>query len=127
MKSYKTIIDENREWIDETFKAVDKKLSAVAVRSRDKIVDGVGPDGKTHKSVPPSAWTSGFWGGMNVLMYEHTKNEEYLKTAKRSEEMLDEALGDFEGLYHDVGFMWYLSSGAKYRLTGDKGSKIRCS
>lgn len=125
MKSYKKILEENRAWVDETFAAVDKKLSAVAVRSRDKLVDGVGPDGKTHKSVAPAAWTSGFFGGMNVLMYEHTKNEEYLKTAKRSEELLDEALADFERLYHDVGFMWHILSGALYRITGDEGSKRR--
>jgi unsaturated chondroitin disaccharide hydrolase len=125
MKSYKTIIDENREWIDETFRAVDKKLSAVAVRSRDKIVDGVGPDGKTHKSVSPAAWTSGFWGGMNVLMYEHTKNEDYKLSALRIEEKQDKAFEDVTGLHHDVGFMWHILSGANYRLTGDRVARNR--
>ncbi len=124
MKSYKKLIEENRTWIDETFLKVDKKLSKVAVRSRDKLVDGVDENG-VHKSVSPSAWTSGFFGGMNVLMYEHTKNEEYLKTAKRSEELLDAALADFESLYHDVGFMWHILSGALYKLNGDENSKRR--
>ena len=125
MKTYNEIIAENRAWAEQTFSKVDKKLSAVTLRSRDKLVDGVGPDGKTHKSTRPEFWTSGFWGGMNVLMYEHTKNEEYLKTAKRSEELLDVALSNFEGLYHDVGFMWHILSGALYRLTGDEKSKVR--
>ncbi len=125
MKSYKELLSENRAWAEETFQKVDKKLSAVTIRSRDKLVDGVGEDGVTHKSVPAIAWTSGFFGGMNVLMYEYTKNEEYLKTAKRSEELLDCALADFEGLYHDVGFMWHILSGALYRLTGDEKSKTR--
>ena len=125
MKNYKELLEENKAWVDETFAKVDKKLSAVTLRSRDKLVDGVGEDGVTHKSVHPLAWTSGFWGGMNVLMYEYTKNEDYLLTAKKSEEMLDEALGNFEKLYHDVGFMWHILSGALYRLTGDEGSKRR--
>ncbi len=125
MKSYNELLLENKAWIEETFAKVDKKLSAVTLRSRNKLVDGVGPDGVTHKSTEPSNWTSGFWGGMNVLMYEYTKNEDYLITAKKSEEMLDEALANFEELYHDVGFMWHILSGALYRLTGDEGSKRR--
>ncbi len=125
MKNYKELLDENRAWIEETFKKVDDKLSAVTIRSRDKLVDGVDAQTGTHKSTPPENWTSGFWGGMNVLMYEYTKNEEYLKTAKRSEELLDVALSDFEELYHDVGFMWHILSGALYRLTGDESSKRR--
>ncbi|MBQ7363265.1 MAG: glycoside hydrolase family 88 protein [Clostridia bacterium] len=125
MKNYKELLKENRAWIEETFKKVDKKLSRVAVRSRDKLVDGVGEDGVTHKSINPLAWTSGFFGGMNVLMYEYTKNEDYLLTAKRSEELLDVALANYEALYHDVGFMWHILSGALYRITGDESSKRR--
>ena len=125
MKNYKELLIENKAWIEETFAKVDNKLSKVTLRSRDKLVDGVGADGVTHKSVLPLAWTSGFWGGMNVLMYEYTKNEDYLLTAKKSEEMLDEALANFEALYHDVGFMWHILSGALYRITGDEKSKRR--
>ena len=125
MKNYKEILEENRAWAEETFKKVDAKLSKVTIRSRDKLVDGVGEDGVTHKSVNPKGWTAGFFGGMNVLMYNATKNEEYLKTARRSEELMDVALNDYPTLHHDVGFMWHILSGALYRLTGDEGSKTR--
>lgn len=124
MKNYNEILRENIEWVKDTFRKVDEKMSLVTLRSRDKLADGVDKDG-VHKSVPARAWTSGFWGGLNVLLYNHTKNEEYLKTALRSEQMLDEALMDFRGLYHDVGFMWHILSGALYRLTGDEKSKNR--
>lgn len=124
MKNYDEILRENIEWVKDTFRKVDEKMSLVTLRSRDKLADGVDKDG-VHKSVPARAWTSGFWGGLNVLLYNHTKNEEYLKTALRSEQMLDEALMDFRGLYHDVGFMWHILSGALYRLTGDEKSKNR--
>ena len=56
------------------------------------------------------------------LMYNETRNEEYKKTAERSEELLDSALKDYKSLHHDVGFMWHLTSGANYRLTGNQES-----
>ncbi len=124
MKNYNEILNENIEWARETFRKVDEKMSKVTLRSRDKLADGVDENG-VHKSVRPASWTSGFWGGLNVMLYNYTKNEEYLKTALRSEQMLDEALMDFKGLYHDVGFMWHILSGALYRLTGNEKSMNR--
>lgn len=124
MKTYEQQLGEIQAWANETFLKIDKKLSAVTLRSRDKLADNVDECGN-HKSVHPHSWVSGFWGGLNVLMYERTKNEEYLKTARRSEELLDEALFDFEKLYHDVGFMWHILSGGLYKLTGDERSKNR--
>jgi unsaturated chondroitin disaccharide hydrolase len=71
-------------------------------------------------------WTNGFWGGLNALLYKHTGNEEYFKTLSRSEELLDEVFRTYcHRLGHDVGFLWQLTSGAKYRLTGDEESKKR--
>ena len=124
MKNYSEILNENKEWARATFDKVNEKMSKVTLRSRNKLSDGVDANG-VHKSVRPSTWTSGFWGGLNVLLYNYTKNEEYLKTALCSEEMLDEALMDFKGLYHDVGFMWHILSGALYRLTGNEKSMNR--
>ena len=124
MKNCKELLNENIDWVRDTFGKFDEKLSKVTLRSRDKLADGVDQDG-VHKSVRAAVWTSGFWGGLNIMMYNHTKNEEYLKTALRSEELLDEALMDFKGLYHDVGFMWHILSGAIYRVTGDERSMNR--
>lgn len=124
MKNYNQIIAENRAWAEETFKKIDAKFSKVTLRSRNKLADGVDSRG-IHKEVAPEIWTSGFWGGLNHLLYDYTKNEDYLKTAQRSEELLDPALYDFKGLYHDVGFMWHILSGANYRLHGDEKSKNR--
>ena len=114
------------EWINTTWDKLDKKLSRVAIKSRDKIpyttVNGV-HDNK--HAVRPSFWTNGFFGGLMWVMYLGTKNEEYKKTAIRQEELLDDAFMDFDGLHHDVGFMWDITSGINYRLTGDKDSKRR--
>ena len=121
-----TIITQNKEWIDATWAKVDEKLSRVAVKSREKLPyttkDGVHDDKKGNAV---TWWTNGFWGGMMWLMYEATGNEEYKKTAERSEELLDAALRQVKQLHHDVGFMWHLTSGANYRLTGNEASLTR--
>ena len=85
-------------------------------------VNGV-HDNKAETNV--NWWTNGFWGGMMWLMYEATGNEEYRKTAERSEELLDDALKNNKKLDHDLGFLWHLTSGANYRLTGNQASCIR--
>ena len=124
MKNVKELLEENKQWIEETFKKVDAKLSKVTVRSRDKIVDGVNANGE-HKVRRPNAWTAGFWGGLNYMLYEYTKNEDYLATARSNEAQMDAGLANYGALHHDVGFMWHILSGANYRLTGDEKSKVR--
>ncbi|MBR2466821.1 MAG: glycoside hydrolase family 88 protein [Clostridia bacterium] len=124
MKSYKTLLEENRAWAEETFKKIDAKMSEMTIRSRDKIPDGVTEDG-FHKEKSITWWTNGFWGGLNWLLYNYTKNENYMLTAKSSEKKMDEALAQYEKLHHDVGFMWHILSGASYQLTGDKDSRTR--
>jgi len=124
MKNYNQLFSENLEWAKQTFAKLNKKAAVMAVRSRDKIADGVDENGM-HISTVPDDWTSGFWGGMNALLYEYTKNEEYLKTAQNVEKKIDEALANFDVLHHDVGFMWHILSGVLYRVTGDKGSRVR--
>lgn len=117
-----SIVVNHQEWIDKTWEKIDKKLSRVAIKSRDKIpyttINGV------HDDMSGSAdwWTNGFWGGMMWLMYERTGNEEYKITAERAEKLLDNGMKDFKKLHHDVGFMWHIVSGANYRLTGNEES-----
>ena len=123
----KNVIAQNQAWIDATWEKVDKKLSRTAVKSRNKIpyttINGEHDDKSDDTHV--DCWTNGFWGGMMWLMYNETGNEEYRKTAERSEELLDNALKQFKKLHHDVGFMWHLTSGANYRLTGNEASCVR--
>ncbi|MCL2804634.1 MAG: glycoside hydrolase family 88 protein [Treponema sp.] len=70
-------------------------------------------------------WTNGFWPGMLWIMYNASKEEKYLLTARAVQERLDASLAGFEGLHHDVGFMWMLSSVLDFRLTGDKTARTR--
>ena len=124
MKNVQELLCENKAWIEETFKQIDDKMKVVTVRSRDILADGVDANHR-HIGKHPNGWTSGFWGGLNYLLYEYTKNEEYLKTARNIEQKMDVALGNFMALHHDVGFMWHILSGANYKLFGDEKSKVR--
>lgn len=123
----KDVIKQNQTWIDETWAKVEKKLAHTAVKSRNKIpyttVDGVHNDRAAEGAF--LAWTNGFWGGTMWLMYLATGNEEFRKTAERQEELLDAGFQNYAGMHHDVGFMWHLTSGANYRITGNKASAAR--
>ena len=125
----KNVIAQHQNWIDATWEKVDKKLSQTAVKSREKIpyttVNGEHDTNIDKIGKGITWWTNGFWGGMMWLMYEATGNEEYRKTAERSEELLDDALRQYKTIHHDVGFMWHLTSGANYRLTGNEASAVR--
>lgn len=118
--------EENQKWVNDTWDKIEKKLSRTAIKSRYKMpyttVKGTHDD-KKEKDI--TWWTNGFWGGTMWLMYEATGNEEFKKSAECSEEILDGALLRYKRLHHDVGFMWHLTSGANYRLTGNEVSGAR--
>lgn len=126
MKEFLT--DEQLNWVDETWKRVEEKLSVVAVRSRDKIPSW--SDNWMHddcKGNGISCWSNGFWPGMMWLMYAATKDDRYRETAEHIEDLLDVAFMNYYKFSHDMGFVWRISSGANYQLTGNEKSKIRQS
>lgn len=126
MFDFKKATERDKEFINNTWEKLDKKLSVVAERSRDKIpytsINGTHTD---HAEKNICWWTNGFWGGLMWLMYIGTKNDTYKISAERNEELLDGAFKAFWGLHHDVGFMWHLTAGVNYRLTGNENSKVR--
>lgn len=122
---FERLMDYNAEWIETVWNKLDEKLSIIAVKSRDKLpytaINGVHDDNKES----PLNWTNGFWGGLMWLMYIGTGKECYKITAENSEKLLDNAFNRMEEWHHDVGFMWHLTSGINYRLTGNVSSKNR--
>ena len=70
-------------------------------------------------------WTNGFWPGEMWEMYRLTGEESYRQEAERAENMLDAAFVEYDSLHHDVGFMWLISSGADFRMTGNDQSRKR--
>lgn len=114
-----------RAWVDQLLKKMDEKSAYGLSQAQD--LPGIPysvKDGKwTNRHI--SWWTNGFWPAQMWLMYLETGKDIYREEAKRTEDMLDEALRDFEHLHHDVGFMWQISSGVQYALTGDEQSRKR--
>ena len=73
-----------------------------------------------------SWWTGGFWPGLMWQLYAASKDEFFLEEARRAEALLTAELRRFTRLNHDVGFMYLLSCGADYRLTGNEQSRVDC-
>lgn len=66
-------------------------------------------------------WTNGFWTGMLWLSYEWTGQEKFLKQAMKNIESFQERLNNHFVLdHHDIGFLYSLSAGAGYKITGSQ-------
>lgn len=113
------------DWIKEAAKQIQEKLSYVAKRNAHKVPyttkNGVFDDWTDNITW----WTNGFWGGMMWQLYHVTKDKLYQEIAKELEEKLDRNLMDPEGMDHDSGFKWLLTSVANYRETGNEESHRR--
>ena len=70
-----------------------------------------------------SWWTGGFWPGLMWQLFVMTKDEFFKEEARRAEDMLTAEFRNFTYLNHDVGFMYLLSCGADYKLTGCRQSR----
>ena len=121
------LTNEAKAWAGETFEKIKTKIFAQNQRM-GQMIPYVPRNGRYSDLDAPDGinwWTNGFWAGILWQMYHATKEESYRITAENIEKRLDEALTGFEGLHHDVGFMWLHTSVANYRLTGNMDSRRR--
>lgn len=111
---------------NEIMNKVENKMDSVIPRNLGKIPysskKGVYDDKKEENI---SWWTNGFYAGELWQLFQFSHKVIYKENAEAIEVLLDQALIDFEGLHHDVGFMWMLTAVADYRLTGNKKSRKR--
>lgn len=126
----KAVGSSNQKWLDQVYEKLLVKMKAECERIGTNIPYTTGKDGKyfdvaTTPGMGMKYWTNGFWPGMLWQMYEATGDEAYRETAVGVEDRLNEALVDFEGLYHDVGFMYLLSAVANFRKTGNQEARRR--
>ena len=106
-------------------KKIVSKVKAEAERLGTAIPYIPAEDGRYKDADSIYWWTNGFWAGLLWQLYHATGEEIFRKTAQSSEDRLDEALNGFENIDHDAGFIWLHTSGANYRLTGNKRSERR--
>ncbi|MGV3763435.1 glycoside hydrolase family 88 protein [Parapedobacter sp.] len=102
---------------------VDKQL-ADAVTQIKVLADSVPTDrlprtfqGDSSVFSNTSWWTSGFYPGSLLYLYEYSGDEELLELAKDKLSILEKE--KYNKGTHDLGFMLYCSFGNALRLTGD--------
>ena len=122
----------DQQWLEQVLEKISIKMKVVRERSKEKMpakaLDGVHDDKRVGNYTQDDGinwWTNGFWAGILWQMYHYTKDERYREIASQTEIWLDEAFHHYNGLHHDVGFMWLPSSVAHYRLTGEAMSRTR--
>ncbi|MGM7723201.1 glycoside hydrolase family 88 protein [Metabacillus sp. Hm71] len=113
----------NLEWVDEAWSKVNSKIDRTSKKIGANFphasVNGI------YQLEEPSWWTAGFWPGLLWLVYRDSKDESLKKIAEQCEEKLDKVITDYYRLDHDMGFMWTLTSVARYKLLGEEDSKRR--
>ena len=117
----------DKEWAERVFEKLKTKIEAECSRLGD-VIPYISKDGRYHDLETSEGiywWTNGFWGGLLWQMFHAVGDETYRTSAEGVERRLDEALEGYEGLHHDVGFMWLHTAVADYRLTGNKDSRRR--
>lgn len=118
----------NEQWLDDVYDRLLVKMEAECARVGITI-PFVPRDGRyfdvENTPLGIGFWTNGFWAGMLWQMYHATGSEPYRQAAEGVEERLDAVLKSFDGVDHDAGFLFLLSSVADYRKTGKKESRRR--
>ncbi|MFD2215751.1 glycoside hydrolase family 88 protein [Metabacillus endolithicus] len=113
----------NQMWVNEAWEKVHIK-----VKKTSEKIGATFPHASVNGSYQleaPSWWTAGFWPGLLWLLYRETKENSFKEIAEQCEEKLDSVITDYYKLDHDMGFMWTLTSVARYKLLGEEDSKRR--
>lgn len=113
----------HKEWAQQTMKRITDKL-AVTVKEIGPRFPHAAKE-REYDERNASWWTNGFWPGILWLAYQYTNDETFSSVACEVEEKLDEVLDGYVDVDHDAGFLWMLSAGANYKITGNQASRIR--
>lgn len=119
------VLQANKTFIQGTWEKIEFKIAVTSERIKDSMPytthNGTYDDWQTDIDW----WTNSFWTGILWQIYSTTKQESYKSYAQSMEAKMDEVLYGYDGLHHDVGFMWLLSSVKNYELTGDDKARKR--
>ncbi|MFF2446406.1 glycoside hydrolase family 88 protein [Neobacillus sp. NPDC058068] len=112
-----------QQWVNEAWEKVMKKIERTS-KSIGANFPHASENGK-YVLEEPYWWTAGFWPGLLWQVYRDTKDESIKQLAEECEEKLDSVRNAFYKLDHDMGFMWTLTSVARFKLLGSEDSKRR--
>ena len=114
-----------KEWAASIAEKIMKKVTISAERSKDKVpfmtINGLFDDWTDRISW----WTNGFYAGQLWQLYHAYGVEQFKTVAETIEKKLDGSLMSYQGMDHDSGFKWLLTSVANYKLTGKEESRNR--
>ena len=113
----------DQAWLDNQIKKIIVKIERNMERFGDDFPSACATDGK-YRIKGNDDWTNGFWTGMIALAYEYTGKEKFLHRVEANMESFQKRLDDHFVLdHHDIGFLYSLSAGAAYKLTGNETYK----
>jgi len=110
-------------WLDEAWNKVYEKVTRTSQTIGSRFPHAT-RDGK-YVLERPHWWTAGFWPGLLWLLYRESRHEPFRQIAEECERQLDQVIDDFCTLDHDIGFMWTLTSLARYKLLGEPDARRR--
>ncbi|WP_202078983.1 glycoside hydrolase family 88 protein [Caldalkalibacillus salinus] len=110
-------------WVEEAWQNIIQKINNTS-RIIGAQFPHVSVEGK-YECAEPHWWTAGFWPGQLWLIYRDTQDESLKTIAEACERKLDQVIMDYTRLDHDMGFMWTLTSVARYKLLGAEDAKRR--
>jgi unsaturated chondroitin disaccharide hydrolase len=113
---------------NDVFQKIRKKYGWAVDFAKDLPLIPYGSRGRTWTPPPfdgNSWWTCGFWPALLWQLHAATGEEKFKAEARRAQALLFTELLRHDFLNHDVGFMYLLSEGADYRLTGNEESLRR--
>jgi len=115
-----------KTWAQQVWPKIEAKVAAECERWGAKI-PYIARNGRYTDmwEKDPAWWTNGFWPGILWLLYHQTHDKKYLAAARGVEEKFDSLFDEYNGLHHDVGFMWMNSAVMDFSITGNERSKIR--
>lgn len=110
----------DQTYVNQTMTAITNKVEDMIKKIGGKSPHVAREDG-IYDDLRHSWWTSGFWPGLQWLMYDVSGKESFKEGAWDWDAKLERCFSEHPiGLHHDVGFQFLPTAVFKYELTGDK-------
>lgn len=112
-----------KKWVENRLDQIyQKTLNSISKHGSNMIPyqakNGVFIENKAKTDI--TWWTNGFWGAILWQLNNYRGNKKIKDAAVESEISLNQAFLKYQGLHHDVGFMWLPTSVAHFRYNGDE-------
>jgi unsaturated chondroitin disaccharide hydrolase len=118
----------DKEWISAALSKIADKMTVVAQRNQGKIPYTTDESGRfdDHSGKKDICWwTNGFWGGELWQLYKLTGKDIFKQEAIATEDKMDAAFMDYNGMDHDAGFRWLPTSVVRYKMEKNPESRNR--